>query len=177
MATKTFSKCDISIYIWILQVIIILGLASLAIWASLIPKTPTFTISNLDFKPHQNASADLVRSSSLTLNVTISNPNKLSGVYFDEINVRIRCKNESVGSRSVPVSGFYLGRRRSDLKEVDLDVNGLLCGKVDLRVELETGVRYKTMWVKTERKGLVFEDYVQIGSDGQAQGTREMKLS
>lgn len=76
--------------------------------------------------------------------------------------------------------GFYLGHKSSDLEEVDLGVEDglLLCGKVDyyLRVGLETGVRYKIMWFKTKHRGLVLEDYVQIGPGGQMQGTKQMKL-
>ncbi|KAG7012385.1 NDR1/HIN1-like protein 2, partial [Cucurbita argyrosperma subsp. argyrosperma] len=142
MEAKNASKCEFSIYIWFLQVLTVLGLASLAIWASLIPKKPIFMISNMDLKPYQNGSA----SSSLALNVTISNPNKMVGVFFDELN------NESVGSSSM--SGFYLESKRIDVHEVELGVNGL-CGKVDLRVGLVTSVGYKIMWFKTKHRGFV----------------------
>ena len=55
----------------------------------------------------------------------------------------------------------------------------LLCWKVEyyLRVGLKTGVRYKIMWFKTRHRGLVFEDYVEIGyGHGQMLGTTQMKL-
>ncbi|XP_038895943.1 uncharacterized protein LOC120084116 [Benincasa hispida] len=183
-AAKRYSNCERSIYIWFLQVLTILGLVSLAIWATLTPKTPIFTISNMDLKPYQNDTILARNSSSLALNVTISNTNRMVGIFFDELNITIGCKNESIiGSRSWSrsVSGFYLGHKSSDLEEVDLGVenNGLLlCGNVDyyLRVRLETGVRYKIMWFKTKHRGLVFEDYVQIGPGGQMQGTTQMKL-
>lgn len=96
------------------------------------------------------------------------------GVFFDELNVTVRCKNESVGSSSM--SGFYLESKRIDVHEVELGVNGL-CGKVDLRVGLVTSVGYKIMWFKTKHRGLVLEDCVHIGPDGQMVGTREMRLS
>lgn len=93
------------------------------------------------------------------------------GIFFDELNVTVRCRNESVGSRSL--SGFYLGHRSVDSEVVALAVNASdgLCWKV------ETSVGYKIVWFKTKHRGLVFEDCVQIGPDGQMLGTREMKLS
>ncbi|XP_050935998.1 NDR1/HIN1-like protein 3 [Cucumis melo] len=184
MTSKRGSHCDI--YIWFLQVLTILVLASLAIWATLTPKTPTFTITNMDLKPYiRNDTVLGTNSSFLAFNVTISNPNKMTGVFLDEINVTIGCNNESVtGSRSwsKSVAGFYLGHSVSDLKEVDLSVEDnelLLCRKVDyyLKCELETGVRYKVMWFKTRHRRLVFEDYVEIGyGHGQMLGTTQMKL-
>lgn len=174
--TKTFPKCETSVYIWFLQVVTVLGLTSLAIWASITPKTPTFAISNLDLKPHQNDTAFARSSSVVALNMTVSNPNRMAGIFFDEINVTVRCKNDSVGAKSVP--GFYLGHESSDWKEVEMSVNcGAADGRVDLRVGLETRVRYKILRFKSRNRRLVFEDCVENGRDGQMVGTRDMKLS
>ncbi|KAA0056886.1 NDR1/HIN1-Like protein 3-like isoform X2 [Cucumis melo var. makuwa] len=148
MTSKRGSHCDI--YIWFLQVLTILVLASLAIWATLTPKTPTFTITNMDLKPYiRNDTVLGTNSSFLAFNVTISNPNKMTGVFLDEINVTIGCNNESVtGSRSwsKSVAGFYLGHSVSDLKEVDLSVEDnelLLCRKVDYYLKVDTTRKWR----------------------------------
>ncbi|KAF5195289.1 Ndr1-like [Thalictrum thalictroides] len=167
------SKPHIDIYLWLLQIIIVLALASLVIiWVCLHPKTPTYTILDFYIPALDDSNNSTVnRNSTIIFNLQISNPNKGIGIYYDQANVSIQqAGNQDIGGSFIPC--FYQGHKKSTRREVTVnaleqfwktDLNSTL---VDLILRLKTEVRYTILGRKTKHHMVNLEGHVSIGSDG-----------
>ncbi|KAJ7946236.1 Late embryogenesis abundant protein, partial [Quillaja saponaria] len=183
----TFLKMDksqCSIYLWFLQVVIVLVLISVVIWLCLTPKSPNYTISNAyipaldtrNFTLHHN---HIVRNTSIVFNLGISNPNKGMGIYFDDSYITLHHNATTIGSMTL--MGFYQGHKQNDTFEVLLNAGNrfwerIVTWPMDLRVCLKTLVRYEIFGHKTRHHLMKLEANIHIGSDGFISGDMNVKL-
>ncbi|KAK3035095.1 hypothetical protein RJ639_032597 [Escallonia herrerae] len=103
------------------QVLTVLSLVSVVIWQSLIPKCPTFTITDLHVPAlgSQNSTLEhdeVIRNTSVIINLEISKPNKRMGIYYDDIYVTFYYDRLLEGNGSIPA--FSQGRKRITSRKV-----------------------------------------------------------
>ncbi|XP_019056088.1 PREDICTED: protein NDR1-like [Nelumbo nucifera] len=188
---KIYQDYRVGFCFWILQVIIVLSLASVVVWLSLRPKCPTYTIVDayipaLDVKSatsHENSETS--RNNSLFFSLEIRNPNKGIGIYYDEINLSVYYGDAVIGLSSV--FSFYQGHRKTARREVRLnadlqflrDVSRAVSsqGSVDLRVGLAAAIRFKIFSSKTKHQNMELQANLQVGSDGKLVGENKKLLN
>lgn len=187
MIRRSTSKTPIEIYCWCFQVVLVLVLASVAAWLSLIPKSPSFAIS--DFRiPASNRTnssvshrGEVVPNTSLSFNLTISNPNKGTGIQYSDIHITLYHKGASIGTRPV-IPGFYQSHKKSVSCSVLVNAGGQFWRGIGngnivvLRAGLETGVRYQILRWKTEKHRMDFEAFVIIDRQGRIDGEKNISL-
>ncbi|KAA8515462.1 hypothetical protein F0562_018927 [Nyssa sinensis] len=152
-------------------------LASVVIWLSLIPKSPIFTITNvyipaLDSQNSTLHRNNVVDNTSVICNLSISNPNKGIGIYYDNIHATSYYSDAVLGAKSI--LGFYQGHKKTlvfDLlinsgKEFWRGINS--SENIELRVVLDTTVQYnyKIFKWKTKRHRMDFDAHMKLGPGG-----------
>ncbi|XP_058071382.1 protein NDR1-like [Magnolia sinica] len=166
-----------SFYLWMAQVLFLMGVIALLLWVSLSPKRPTYTIIHLSV-PALNGRNTTLPVDDASMNTTvdfwleITNPNNESGIYYDDINITIYFDDENVGAttissfnqgyeKSIRPESVYTNRRFS--KAVYRAVSS---GTMDLKVGVATKFRNKTWGLKSKHHGMDLQGTVKIGSDG-----------
>ncbi|XP_058071383.1 protein NDR1-like [Magnolia sinica] len=177
-----------SFYLWLAQVLFLIGLIALLLWVSLRPKHPTYTIIDLSV-PALNGRNTTLPVDNGSMNTTvdffleIANPNKESGIYYNDINVTIYFEDENVGATTI--SSFYQGYDKSIQRQESVYTNRRFSKAVyravsdrtmDLKVGVATKVRYKTWGLKSKHHGMDLQGTVKIGSDGKIYGKKKIKL-
>lgn len=174
-----------SFYLWLAQVIFLLGLIALLLWLSLRPKTPNYTI--VDFFVHDlNGENSTVPSdnggqnTTFTFEVEIANPNKESGIYYDTMNFTLFYGDMYVGSTAV--DPFYQGYQKTATRMESIntgrkflkDVFGVAFnGTAQLKVSMATSVRYRIWGRKTKHHGLALQGCLPVGPDGKIEGRKK----
>ncbi|XP_057961701.1 protein NDR1-like [Malania oleifera] len=179
-----------SIYFWVFQGFILLGLASAVAWLSLIPKSPICTITDLhvpalDGHEARNYSTfhrhEIIRNTSLIFNLTVSNPNKGIGINFDDISVIL---GDSNGTRiwTVSVPGFYQGRKKATSLKLEVPINQQFlrgvtgAGTTGLKIDLHTAVRYRIFGLKSKHYEIDVGGYARIDFHRRIVGEKNVKL-
>ncbi|KAH7836991.1 hypothetical protein Vadar_008254 [Vaccinium darrowii] len=189
MIHRNTSRTPVALYWWIFQVVLVLALASIVAWISLIPKNPSFAISDFKF-PSSNGTnsssashrgGEVVMSTSLNFTLTISNPNKGMGIHYSDIYITLLYKGAAVG-RKFTVPGFYQPHKeslsRGGLVNTDRQFwRGIGHGFVELRVCLTTGVRYRIIRWETNKRRMDFEAFVRVDSQGRMVGETNVELN
>ncbi|XVE51167.1 hypothetical protein DITRI_Ditri02bG0017700 [Diplodiscus trichospermus] len=171
-----------SFYLWLLQVVGLLGLLALSLWLALRPRSPNYTIVNFSV-PAVNDS-NVSDHGIIQYELVIENPNKDSGIYYDDIFLIFYHGPDAVGNNTIP--SFYQGRDKSRQVLDHLDVetriwralrNEILNATAELRVDLSTKVKYKTWGIKSKHHGINREGKIPIGKDGKiANKKKKVKL-
>ena len=158
-------------YLWLLQIVGLLGLLALCLWLALRPKSPNYTIINFSVPAinDRNASDHGI----IQYELDIENPNQDSGIYYDDIFLIFYHGLKAVGNNTIP--SFYQGRDRNRqvLDHLDVDTSlwtalrkAILNSTAELRVDLSTKVKYKTLGIKSKHHGIQKEGKIPIGKDG-----------
>ncbi|XAR65607.1 hypothetical protein NMG60_11009775 [Bertholletia excelsa] len=167
-----------SIYGWFLQVVVLWVMIFFFICLSVTPKSPSFTVTNLRVEALNSSSS--TNSTSLAVNLLISNPNKRMGIYYRDMLITLRHESATVGLESVP--GFYQGAKRKLLGYVLVKARfgqswrTMAEGVVNLNMVLETEVRYEVFAWKTKRRRMVFYALLMVDSMGRMYGEKNVKL-
>ncbi|XP_039020141.1 protein NDR1-like [Hibiscus syriacus] len=160
-----------SVTFWLLQIIGLVGLLALCLWLVLRPRSPNYTIMNFSVPSVNDSSAS--NHGIIQYELDIDNPNKNSGIYYDDIFLIFYHGVDTVGNNTVP--SFYQRKDRNFrvLKHVDVDTplwralrSAILNATAELRVDLSTNIRYKTWGIKSKHHGLHREGNIPIGKDG-----------
>ena len=183
------------VYIWLLQVVIVLISSSVVVWLVLIPKSPIYIITNvhipalhgrnstshvhLSTSNGMNSTSHLIGNISIHLNLEFSNPNKKMGIYYNYIYITLYYSDAHIGSKSLP--GFYQGYKNTTTYEVIVNADkqflkGITDETTGLRVCLESAVKYKIFKSKTKGHQIYSEAYVPVGSNGRMLGDKNIKL-
>ncbi|THF96772.1 protein NDR1-like [Camellia sinensis] len=184
MVQKEISKTPFSIYWWFFQVIVVLGLASVVVWLSLIPKNPVFTVADI-YIPALNTSNSTVqqhelnRNTSLIFTLQISNPNKGMGIFYDDILITLFHVDDTIGTKTIP--GFYQGHKKNLLLDVLINGDtvfwrGIADRVFGLRLFVETKVKYKVFRWKTKHHWMVCEASAMIDPQGRIYGEKNIRL-
>lgn len=180
--SRTNSESRTPIYLWFLQVLTVWGVTAKVIWLSLTPKTPISMITgvsgwNFTLRTHN------LSSSSFTLDIEISNPNKRMGVYFNYINVSLIHSGATIGNKSLP--GFYQGFKRTSSCKVVVNVSdqrflgGVIAGtggSTELKVGLEAAIQYEIFSWRTKHHVMDVAATVPIGLDGRVSENKNITL-
>ncbi|XVE87847.1 hypothetical protein DITRI_Ditri19aG0021000 [Diplodiscus trichospermus] len=171
-----------SFYLWLLQVVGLLGLLALCLWLDMRPKSPNYTILNFSVPVVNDSNAS--DHGIIHYELNIENPNKDSGIYYDDIFLIFYHGHDTVGKYTIP--SFCQGKNKNlqVLDHVDVEAslwrtlrNAILNATAELRVDLSTNIKYKTLGIKSKRHGIHREGKVPIGKDGKiANKKKKVKL-
>ncbi|KAL5978236.1 hypothetical protein ACLOJK_029353 [Asimina triloba] len=146
---------------------------------SLIPNHPNYTVVNL-YVPSldNNQSSSSNSSTAAEFLLEIKNPNKDSGIYYDDTVVSLFWGDgEYVGTMTIP--SFYQSPRNTARYQASIDRSsrGSWDGmrRREMKVLSATKIRYKTWGVKSKHHGVNMQGNVQIGSDGKIVGKKKKK--
>ncbi|KAK7842592.1 NDR1/HIN1-like protein 3 [Quercus suber] len=179
------SNPQVSIFLFLLEFVILLTSIAVLIWLILTPKSPIYIITNVHIPPlhgrnstshvyvsslvAMNSTSNHTRDPSILLDLIFSNPNKRMGIYYKDIYITLFHGDVHIGSKLLP--GFYQGYNNATTYEVLVEANNqfwkeITNGTIDLRVCLENAVKYKIFKSKTKHHQIYTEAYVPVGSNG-----------
>ena len=186
---------QVSIFLFLLEVVILLTSIAVLIWLILTPNCPIYIITNAHIPAlhgrnstshvyvsslvAMNSTSNHTRDPSILLDLIFSNPNKRVGIYYKDIYITLFHGDVHIGSKLLP--GFYQGYKNATTYEVLVEANKqfwkeITNGKIDLRVCLENAVKYKIFVSKTKHHQIYTEAYVPVGSNGRMLGKKNIKL-
>lgn len=173
--TDTTSLFD-NFYVWLVTVLLCLvGIITLCVWLSLIPKNPTTTITDISV-PTSNDNGN----SSISYTVEFGNPNIDSSIYYDDVFLVFLLGDDSVGESKV--GSFHQGTKKKYAVKGHVDVNSgimaklrdqILIAKMELKLRIRTKIRFKTWGVKSKVRGLNLQGQIPVGSDGKIKGKKK----
>ncbi|KAJ4705381.1 Late embryogenesis abundant protein [Melia azedarach] len=124
----------------IVSIVFILGLAALIIWLIFRPINKVkFHVTDVSLTEF-NLTANNNLNYKLAVNITIRNPNKKIGVYYDRIDARVYF--DDVRLKSVPLTPFYQGHKTTSVLNPVFEGQQLLLGGAitDYNAEKNSGV-------------------------------------
>ncbi|KAK9267891.1 hypothetical protein L1049_010328 [Liquidambar formosana] len=177
--------CDSkNFYVWLLQVFALLGLLAFLLWLTLRPKNPTYTIVDFSAPTSNQSNNTSSENGAISYVLEIQNPNKDSGIYYNDILLTFYYGQDSVGEKTIP--SFYQGKHKTRQLSDHFDANArvwkalrstILNATAELKVGLVTKIRYKMWGRKSKRHGMNLQGQIRIGSDGKISGkNKKIKL-
>ncbi|GMJ14607.1 non race-specific disease resistance 1 [Hibiscus trionum] len=163
---------------WFLQIIGLIGLLALCLWLVLRPRSPNYTIVNFSVPSVNDSNAS--DHGIIQYELVIDNPNKNSGIYYDDIFLIFYHGVDTVGNNTIP--SFYQRKDRNSrvLNHVDVDTplwtalrSAILNATAELRVDLSTNIKYKTWGIKSKHHGSHREGNIPIGKDGKISNNKK----
>ncbi|AES66886.1 hypothetical protein MtrunA17_Chr2g0319481 [Medicago truncatula] len=169
--------------------IITIGLMALFIWLSLRVDEPKLYIDKI-YLPALNKALNTTAKSNTTFTFLLKlvNPNKDKGIQYDPIHLNFtfyNTLNTTLPLGNVTVNGFYQGHEKkakkngvveAGVKNLTASVKGVVDGKVYLRVDYITAVKYKILVWYTKRDRLWGGANVEIGDSGEKMGKKSVRL-
>jgi hypothetical protein len=169
-----------NLYLWLLQVVALLGILAICLWLILRPRPPQYTI--VDFSIPQSSLVNKEgQNGTILYNLEIENPNTDSTLYYDDIFLTFYFGQDTVGEKRIPA--FHQGgkRTRQMIDYVDGNprvwkslLNALISNaKAELKAGLLTRIRYKTWGKKSKHLKLELQGLLQVGKDGKISGKKK----
>lgn len=158
-----------SFYIWLLQVICLLGLLVLCLWLALRPNSPSFSIVviSIDRPSDQNGT--------IFYSLEIGNPNKDSSIYYDDIILSFLYGQQEDKVGDATVGSFHQGTSKSRIVSDIVNTKpgpfkplfkAISNATAELKASLTTRYRYKTWGVRSKFHRLLLKGILPIDSDG-----------
>jgi hypothetical protein len=177
---QNINMCEAkNFYIWLLQVLALLGILALCLWLILRPKAPNYTIVDVTI-PQSSLANSEGQNGTIFYDLEIENPNKDSSVYYDDILFTFYHGQDTVGQKTIPSfhQGTHKTRQVIDILNANPRVwksfvNAISNATAELRVGLLTKVRYKTWGQKSKHHKLDLEGKLPIGKDGKISGKKK----
>ncbi|XP_024977063.1 protein NDR1-like [Cynara cardunculus var. scolymus] len=166
-----------------------LGLTSLFLWLSLRTSNPVCSIQDV-YIPALNKTRNSTSYQSIYLDLKLDNENKDKGIYYDPVDITLHyyvngSNSDFIRIANYTIRGFYQGHQKKTRRKNWTDTYGVPWdaavrtmnggGKVVFRVNLETAVRFKILFWKTKRHGLIVGadfDVNDVGMKVSKKGTR-----
>jgi len=161
---------------------------ALFIWLSLRVDEPKLYIDKI-YLPALNKTLNSTSRSNttFTFRLKLNNPNKDKGIQYDPIHLNFtffNTLNATLPLGNVTLNGFYQGHEKKAKKNgvVEASVKNLTAsikginGKVYLRVDYVTAVKYKILVWYTKRDQLWGGANVEIGDSGEKMGKKSVRL-
>lgn len=174
-----------SFYLWLFQVLGLLGLLALFLWLGLRPKSPTYTI--VEFSVPRSISSNATslvdqgsQDGAVLFNLEIDNPNQDSGIYHEDIFMTFYYGQDTVGQKTVP--SFYQGKDETRQIVDRIDGNrqvwktllaAIRNATAEMKVGLVTSIRYRTLGHKSKHHQMNLQGLIKIGSDGKILGKKK----
>nr|CAA68848.1 hin1 [Nicotiana tabacum] len=163
--------------------LIILGVIALVLWLVLRPNKVKFYVTDATLTQFDLSTTNNTIFYDLALNMTIRNPNKRIGIYYDSIEARALYQGERFDSTNL--EPFYQGHKNtSSLRPVFKGQSLVLLGDreksnynneknlgvYEMEVKLYMRIRLKVGWIKTHKiKPKIECDFkVPLGSNGRS---------
>ncbi|XP_042377179.1 NDR1/HIN1-like protein 26 [Zingiber officinale] len=172
--TSRFAKCLCSV---LLSLLLVAGVILFVLWLSLRPHRPRFHLA--DFAAPGIVDPASLADSAFSFNVTDRNPNQKIGVYYDAMDGSVYYRGRLVASGPVmfpfyqpsknttAIAGQVAGVRMPKGSAVAAQLAAdAAAGRVELRLELSSIVRFKVRVWDTRQHHLHVECRVVVGSDG-----------
>ncbi|XP_042383207.1 NDR1/HIN1-like protein 26 [Zingiber officinale] len=172
--TSRFAKCLCSV---LLSLLLVAGVILFVLWLSLRPHRPRFHLA--DFAAPGIGDPASLADSAFSFNVTDRNPNQKIGVYYDAMDGSVYYRGRLVASGPVmfpfyqpsknttAIAGQVAGVRMPKGSAVAAQLAAdAAAGRVELRLELSSIVRFKVRVWDTRQHHLHVECRVVVGSDG-----------
>ncbi|XP_062162976.1 protein NDR1-like [Alnus glutinosa] len=172
-----------NLYLWLLQVVALLGILAICLWLILRPRPPQCTI--VDFSIPQSSLVNKEgQNGTILYNLEIENTNTDSRIYYDDIFLTFYFGEDTVGEKRIPSFHQGTGRTRQVIDYVDGNprvwkslLNALKSNaKAELKVGLLTRIRYKTWGKKSKHHKLELQGPLPVGSDGKILGKKKKKI-
>ncbi|KAB1201319.1 Protein NDR1 [Morella rubra] len=166
-------------YVWLLEVLALLGILALCLWLALRPQSPSYTI--VDFSiPQSSLANNKGQNGTFLYDLEIENPNKDSSIYYDDILLTFFYGQDTVGQRTIPAFHQGTGRTRKIIDYVDANprvwrslLNAISNATAEMKVGLLTRIQYKTWGKKSKHHGLDLQGHLKIGSNGKISGKKK----
>lgn len=189
-----FNCCICCIFSLIFQILctllVIVGIVVLIFWLIVRPNPVKFYVTDASLTQFDMASTNETLHYNLVLNMTVRNPNKHIGIYYDQIEVQGLYADQTFGTTNV--TGFYQGHKETDYLNPVFHGQNLMVlekddlSKFDLETEMESfsidiklylKVRFKLFLFKTPKfhPKIDCDLKIPLDSDGKGSGNFEMK--
>lgn len=158
-----------SFYVWLLQVICLLGLLVLCLWLSLRPSNPSFSIVLVSI----NRTSD--QNGTIFYSLDIDNPNRDSSIYYDDIILRFLYGQQEDKVGETTIGSFHQGNRKNRIVSDIVNAKtgpfkplfkAIANATAVLKASLLTKYRYKTWGIRSKFHGLDLKGILPIDSDG-----------
>jgi hypothetical protein len=158
-----------SFYIWLLQVICLLGLLVLCLWLALRPNSPSFSIVVISIDRPSNQNGTIFYS------LEMDNPNKDSSIYYDDIILSFLYGQQEDKVGEATVGAFHQGTNKNRIVSDIINAKpgpfkplfkAISNATAELKASLTTRYRYKTWGVKSKFHRLHLKGILPIDSDG-----------
>ncbi|PSS10342.1 hypothetical protein CEY00_Acc17435 [Actinidia chinensis var. chinensis] len=169
--TKSFT-------LWLLQIVLLLGFIVFFLWLSMRPRQPTYTI--VQFSLPTSPVGHGTQNGTASFELEVENPNKDSGIYYDDTWLTFYYGKETLGQKTI-LSSYQKKDSRNQIFDhlnVDSRVWKKLIGAIsnataELKVAVLTKIRYR-MWGHTSKhQGINLHGKIPIGSDGKIAGKKK----
>ncbi|PIA54378.1 hypothetical protein AQUCO_00900726v1 [Aquilegia coerulea] len=159
----------------IISIIVILGIAALIFWLVVRPTEVKFYVVGAELKEFNLTNGNTLINYDLSMNITVRNPNKRVGLYYDQLDAIASYKGERFGWANMP--RFYQGHKnttnlRADFSGQQLvllntfEINQFNQDKNDryfyIDVKLYSRIRFKIGALKTRRVKPDIECHLRI---------------
>ncbi|KAJ0028315.1 hypothetical protein Pint_36147 [Pistacia integerrima] len=124
----------------ILSIVVIVGLAALIVWLIFRPINPIkFHVTDAQLTEFNLTSNNNLQYK-LAVNITIRNPNKKIGIYYDRIEARAYYENQRLASQML--TPFYQGHKTTSVLSSTFDSQQILLGEdlQDFNQEKTSGI-------------------------------------
>lgn len=161
--------------------ILTIGLTALFIWLSLRVDEPKCYLEHI-YIPTLNKTLNSSSNSTLLFTLKLVNPNKDKGIQYDAVQLRFGIFFNVNTTRSIgnaTVDRFYQGHEKKAKKPGSLiggNLTATVDGKVYLRVDFVTAVKYKILFWYTKRDRLWGGANVAIGDSGEKVEKKAIRL-
>lgn len=148
-------------------------LVGVALWLSLTPRNPRFTISAAHFIfPPLNSTTNHTATDALVVSLQIFNPNSHMGIDYSGITFKLYAGSGVVAANSTP--GFRQGYKNTALFHMPIQTNLELwnaSSNVDFMVRLETAFRFRIIKWRTKVRHIAREQRFSINLNGTVSGS------
>ncbi|KAF5729011.1 protein YLS9-like [Tripterygium wilfordii] len=168
--TTRVSKVICSIF---LSLVLIVGIVIFILWLSLRPHRPRFHIH--EFSVPGLGQSTGFKNATITFNVTIRNPNKDMGIYYDSMKGSVYYKDRMIGSTPL-LHPFYQKPKNTVIVYKEMSGGNLTVnshrgndrgqGSVVFRLDITSTIRFKVSTWHSKRHRLHANCDLEVGPDG-----------
>ncbi|XP_057497726.1 protein NDR1-like [Actinidia eriantha] len=171
--------------LWLLLIVLLLGFIVFFVWLSMRPRPPTYTIVQFSLPtPDYGNSASPVdqgaQNGMVSFELEVENPNKDSGIYYDDTGLTFYYGQETLGQKTILSSYQKKNSRNQIIDHLNIDsrvwnklIGAISNATAELKVAVLTKIRYR-MWGHTSKhQGINLHGKIPIGSDGKISGKKK----
>ncbi|KAK1397292.1 Harpin inducing protein [Heracleum sosnowskyi] len=164
--------------------LLLVGIVALILWLIFRPNPVKFYVTDASLTQFDISSTHKTLHYNLALNMTVRNPNKRIGIYYDQIEAQALYQGQVFGTANV--TGFYQGHKETDYLNPVFNGQNLVVlenddlSKFDMEMELEhfsigikldLTVRLKFLLFKTPKFSPKIDCDLKVPLDSEGKGS------